>query len=226
MKRTETIEQSFDQWIEAGQTEKHYWRDVWHYRELFFILAWRDIAVRYKQTVAGIAWAIVVPLANMLIFTFIFHRMGGFQSVGEAPYALMVMAGMLPWTFFSNAVSNASQSIVNNANMISKVYFPRMLVPWSTVGVSLADLGFSLILVAGLMVWYEYIPNWRLLTLPIFIFLGMLAALGPAMLITALMVRYRDFRFIVPFIVQFGMFASPVAYSSAQVQAHISPGWF
>jgi lipopolysaccharide transport system permease protein len=218
--------EDFDHWIEAGRAERHYWLDLWRYRELFVILAWRDIAVRYKQTVAGAAWAIIQPLLNMIIMTIIFGRVAGLPSVGDAPYAIMVFAAMLPWQFFANAVSNASSSIVNNAGMISKVYFPRLIVPCATVGVSLVDFTVSLSILAGLMVWYEFLPTWRLLMLPAFILLAIVAALGPSMLITALMVRFRDFRFLVPFIIQFGMFVSPVAYSTAVVRDKLGEFWF
>lgn len=216
----------FDFWIESGHTERHYWRDLWRYRELLLILAWRDIAVRYKQTVAGVAWALVQPFLTMIIMTVIFSKVAGLQSIAGAPYAIMVFAAMLPWQFFANAVSNASQSVVNNSGMISKVYFPRLIVPFSTIGVSLVDLAVSLLILAGLMGWYHYLPSWRLLTLPIFVAFAMLAALGPATLLTALMVRFRDFRFLVPFIVQFGMYVSPVAYSSEEIHHKLGDTWF
>ncbi len=217
--------QDFDLWIEAGHTEKHYWRDLWRYRELLFILAWRDVAVRYKQTVAGAAWALVQPLVSILIMTVIFGKAAGLPSLGAAPYAIMVCAAMLPWQFFSNAVSTASQSLVNNANMISKVYFPRLIVPASSIFVSLVDFMISLAILAGLMTWYQFWPTWRIITLPLFIALAIFAALGPGLLITALSVRYRDFRFIIPFIVQFGMFVSPVGYSSELIRQKFGEGW-
>lgn len=218
--------EQFDHWIEAGRTERHYWQDLWRYRELFIILAWRDIAVRYKQTVAGAAWAVIQPLLNMIIMTIIFGKVAGLPSVGDAPYAIMVFAAMLPWQFFSNSVTNASGSIVNNAGMISKVYFPRLIVPCSTIGVSLVDFAVSLSILGGLMVWYQFLPTWKLLLLPAFILLAIVSALGPSMLITALMVRFRDFRFLVPFIIQFGMYISPVAYSTAVVREKVGDFWF
>ncbi len=219
-------ESGFDHWIEAGHSEKHYWRDLWSYRELFLILAWRDVAVRYKQTVAGAAWALVQPLLSMLIMTLIFGKVAGLPSIGGAPYAIMVFAALLPWQFFSNALTNASQSLVGNANMISKVYFPRVIIPGSSVLVSLVDFAVSFAILGGLMAWFSFAPTWRLLTLPVFILLAVVAALGPGLLITALTVRYRDFRFIVPFIVQFGMYVSPVAFSAEVVRAKIGEGWF
>jgi len=217
---------NFDLLIEAGQSEKRYWHDLWRYRELLLILAWRDVSVRYKQTVAGAAWAILQPLINMIIMTVIFGKVAGLPSLGTAPYAIMVFAAMLPWQFFSNAVSNAGQSVVNNAGMISKVYFPRAIIPTSSVIVSLVDFCVSLVILAGLMVWYDFWPTWRLATLPVFTFIAILAATGAGLFITALTVRYRDFRFIVPFVVQFGMYVSPVAYSSDVIREKFGTGWF
>ena len=208
----------FDLWLEAGQTEKHYWRDLWRYRELFAILAWRDVAIRYKQTVAGAAWAIVQPFLSMVIMTIIFGRVAGLPSEGAAPYAIMVFAAMLPWQFFANSLSSSSQSLVGNANLISKVYFPRMIIPTSAVVVACIDFLVSFVILIALMAWYRFIPSFRFATLPLFVLLAFLAALGPGLIITALNVKYRDVRFIIPFIVQFGMYASPVAYSSSLIR--------
>ena len=216
----------FDLWIEAGHTEKHYWTDLWRYRELFYILAWRDVAVRYKQTVAGAAWALLQPLVSMLIMTVVFGAIAGLPSEGNAPYAIMVFAAILPWQFFSNALSSASQSVVNNAQLISKIYFPRLIIPSSSVVVSLIDFGISLSILAALMVWYGFAPSWRLVTLPLFVLLAIIAALGPGLIITALTVRYRDFRIIIPFIVQFGLYVSPVAYSTSVVRAKLGETLF
>lgn len=217
---------SFDLWIEAGNTEKNYWLDLWRYRELLFILAWRDVAVRYKQAVAGASWALIQPLLSMLIMTLIFGKVAGLPSQEGAPYAVMVFAAMLPWQFFSNALSLSSQSVVANAHMISKVYFPRMLIPSASVLVSLVDFLVSFLILGGVMVWYQFWPSWRLLTLPFFIALAMISALGPGLLMTALSVRFRDVRFIVPFIVQFGMYISPVPYSSDVIRGKLGDGWF
>lgn len=216
----------FDLWIEAGHAEKHYWRDLWRYRELLLILAWRDVAVRYKQTVAGAAWALFQPFLSMIIMTFVFGRMAGLPSLGDAPYSIMVFAALLPWQFFANALSNAGQSIVSNSSMISKVYFPRVIVPASSILVSLVDFLISFLILGGLMVWFQFWPTWRFLTLPVFAAVGIIAAMGPGLLITALTVRYRDFRFLVPFIVQFGMFVSPVAYSSQVVREKLGETGF
>jgi len=216
----------FDFWIEAGRTEKHYWRDLWRFRELFFVLAWRDIAVRYKQTVAGAAWAVVQPLLSMIIMTVIFGKVAGLPSVGTAPYAVMVFAAILPWQFFSNALSSASQSLVGNANLISKVYFPRMIVPTSSVVVSFIDFLVCGVILLVLMASYRFWPTWHMLLLPFLVIWAIVAALGPGLIITALMVRYRDFRFLVPFIVQFGLYVSPVAYSSQIVREKFGDTWF
>jgi len=216
----------FDLWLEAGRTEKHYWLDLWRYRELFAILAWRDVAIRYKQTVAGAAWAIVQPLFSMLIMTVIFGKVAGLPSQGAAPYAIMVFAAMLPWQFFANSLSSSSQSLVGNANLISKIYFPRLIIPASAVVVACVDFLVSFIILGGLMAWYQFIPSIRLLTLPLFVALAFVAALGPGLIITALNVKYRDVRFIIPFLVQFGMYVSPVAYSSEVIRQKIGETWF
>jgi lipopolysaccharide transport system permease protein len=221
-----TKSEAFDLWIEAGRSEKHYWRDLWRYRELFYILAWRDVAVRYKQTVAGAAWALIQPLMSMLVMTVIFGKIAGLPSEGNAPYAIMVFAAMLPWQFFSNALSSSSQSVVSNASLISKIYFPRLIIPTSSVVVSLIDFVISCSILVGLMAWYRFAPSWRLLTLPFFVVLAIIAALGPGLIITSLTVRYRDFRIITPFIVQFGMYVSPVAYSSTVVRAKLGESLF
>ncbi|MCX6971990.1 MAG: ABC transporter permease [Verrucomicrobia bacterium] len=210
-------DEDFDLWIEAGHAEKHYWLDLWRYRELFVILAWRDVAVRYKQTVAGTAWALVQPFLSMVIMTLIFGRVAGLPSIGNAPYAIMVFAALLPWQFFSNALSASGQSVVSNRDMISKVYFPRIIVPTASVLVSFVDFLVSLLILAAMMAWYQFPPGWNLLALPAFMFLAAVSALGAGLVLTALTVQYRDFRFLVPFIVQFGMFVSPVGYNSAVI---------
>jgi lipopolysaccharide transport system permease protein len=204
--------------IEPGSAEKHYWLDLWRYRELFAILAWRDISVRYKQTVIGVAWALIQPLLTMLVMTVIFGRVAGLPSEGNAPYAIMVFAAMLPWTFFSTSLSSSSQSLVGNAQLISKVYFPRMIIPAASVIVSFVDFLISFAILVVLMVWYGFWPDWRILTLPLFMAIAFLAAIGPGLLITALNVKYRDFRYVIPFIVQFGLYISPVGFSSAVIR--------
>jgi len=203
--------------IEAGRAEKNYWHDLWRYRELFQVLAWRDISVRYKQTIIGVAWALIRPFLTMVVFTVIFGNVAKLPTEGSAPYALLVFAGMLPWTFFSTALAEASNSLIGNANLISKVYFPRLIVPTATVVVALVDFLISFSVLAGMMVWYQFVPGWQILLLPAFILLAFLASLGPGLWITALNVKYRDFRYIIPFLVQFGLYVSPVGFSSSVV---------
>jgi lipopolysaccharide transport system permease protein len=200
--------------IEPGRHERNYWRDLWRYRELFQVLAWRDLAVRYKQTVIGVAWAVIRPLLTMIVFTIIFGRIAKLPSEGSAPYPLMVFAGMLPWTFFSTGLSEASNSLVNNANLISKVYFPRLIVPTATVVVAFVDFLITFSMLVALMAWYRFMPGWQMLVLPAFVGLAFLVSIGPALWITALNVKYRDFRYVIPFIVQFGLYISPVGFSS------------
>jgi len=204
----------FDLLIEAGRAEKNYWRDLWRYRELFYFLAWRDILIRYKQTVIGIAWALIRPFLTMLVFTFIFSKVARLSAPGEVPYPLLVFAAMLPWQFFSTALGEASNSLIGNANLISKIYFPRLIAPAGSVITSFVDFLITLGLMLGMMVWYGFLPDWRLLTLPIFMALAFGAAFGAGLWFCALNVRYRDFRYIVPFIIQFGLYLSPVGFSS------------
>lgn len=203
--------------IERGRTERNYWKDIWRYRELFYILAWRDIKVRYKQTIIGALWGIIRPLLTMIVFTVVFSKIAGLPSEGNIPYAIMVYAAMLPWQFFSNALSESSGSLIGNANLISKVYFPRLIIPASSVIVSLIDFFVSFIVLLLLFAWYSYIPDWRVIFLPVFIILTFFIAFGAGLLFTALNVKYRDFRYIIPFVVQFGLYISPVGFSSSIV---------
>jgi lipopolysaccharide transport system permease protein len=203
--------------IEPGRQERHYWLDLWRYRELFQVLAWRDLSVRYKQTVIGVAWALIRPLLTMVVFTVVFGRIARLPSDGSAPYALMVYAGMLPWTFVSTGLAEASNSLVNNANLISKVYFPRLIVPTAAVVVAFVDFFISFAILVALFMWYRFLPSWHLIFLPLFIIFAFLASMGPSLWITALNVKYRDFRYIIPFIVQFGLYVSPVGFSSSVV---------
>lgn len=203
--------------IEPGRYERNYWADLWRYRELFRVLAWRDLAVRYKQTAIGAAWAVIRPFITMLVFTVIFGRIARLPSDGTAPYPLMVFAGMLPWTFFSTGLSEASNSLVYNANLISKVYFPRLIVPTATLVVAFVDFLITFVILILLMAWYQYPPGWQILVLPAFTLLAFLASMGPALWITALNVKYRDFRYVIPFIVQFGLYVSPVGFSSSVI---------
>jgi len=200
--------------IEPGNTEKNYWADLWRYRELFYILSWRDIKVRYKQTVVGAAWSVVRPLLTMIVFTVVFSRIAKLPTEGAAPYAILVYAAMLPWQFFSNALSEASNSLIGNANLITKVYFPRLIIPASSVITSFVDFAISFGLMLVLMAFYQYMPSWQIIFLPLFIILSFFTAFGIGLYLTALNVKYRDFRYIIPFIVQFGLYISPVGFSS------------
>jgi lipopolysaccharide transport system permease protein len=202
--------------IEAGRSERQYWQDLWRYRELLYFLAWRDILVRYKQTVIGVAWAVIRPLLTMAVLTFIFGRLAKMPA-GGIPYPILVFCGLLPWQFFATAFSESGNSLVSNAGMISKVYFPRLVVPVSSVITSFVDFLISAVLLGFMMIYYQYTPSASILMLPIFIGLAFATAFGSGLWISALMVRYRDFRFIVPFVVQFGLYISPVGFSSAVV---------
>lgn len=205
--------------LEPGRAERHYWRDIWDYRELFAILAWRDVAIRYKQTAIGVAWALLRPFITMVVFTVVFGRVAKLPTDGHTPYALMVFAGMLPWFLFSTILNDGSASLVTNANLVGKVYFPRIIIPGATAVVALVDLAVNLGMFAALMLWYGFMPTWRILFLPVFIGLAVAASLGPSLLMTALNVKYRDFRYIIPFLVQFGIYVSPVGFSSEVVPA-------
>jgi lipopolysaccharide transport system permease protein len=207
---TETI-------IQKGRIEKNYWRDIWLFRDLFYILSWRDLKVRYKQTVIGVVWSILRPLLTMLIFTFIFGRVARLPSDGNTPYSILVFAAMLPWQFFSNALSESSNSLIGNANLITKVYFPRLIIPASSVITSLVDLAISFVLLVLIMTYYQYVPPINIFFLPLFVLLAFIAAFGFGLYLTALNVKYRDFRYVIPFIVQFGLYISPVGFSSAIV---------
>jgi len=205
--------------LEPGRAEKNYWADLWRYRELFLILAWRDISVRYKQTIIGVAWAILKPFLTMVVFTVVFGRVAKLPSDGNTPYALMVFAAMLPWTLFSNALTESSNSLIGNANLISKVYFPRLIMPTATVITSFIDFLISFVILLGLMIYYRFAPGWNMLFLPLFILQAVLVSLGPGLWVTALNVKYRDFRYVIPFIVQFGLYISPVGFSSNVIPA-------
>jgi len=202
--------------IEAGRTEKNYWKDLWRYRELFYFLAWRDIIVRYKQTVIGITWALIRPVITMIVFTIVFGKIAKLPS-GNIPYPILVFAALLPWQFFANAFSEASNSLIGQAGMISKIYFPRLVIPTSAVIVSFVDFLISGVILVALMLWYGFVPSARIMTLPLFIILAFGAAMGAGLWIAALNVKYRDFRYVVPFIVQFGLYISPVGFSSSIV---------
>lgn len=216
-KQKEGKSQEWDLVIEPGRLEKNYWNDLWRYRELFYILCWRDIKVRYKQTVIGAAWSIIRPLLTTIIFTVVFSRVAGLKNPGGSPYALMVFAGMLPWQFFSNALSESSNSLVSNANLITKVYFPRMIIPASSVITSLVDFAISFSIMVLMFFWYGFLPSWHIVFLPVFILLAFMCAFGIGLYLTAVNVKYRDFRYIIPFIIQFGLYITPVGFSSSVI---------
>jgi lipopolysaccharide transport system permease protein len=201
--------------IEPGMTAKNYWRDLWHYRELIYFLAWRDTVVRYKQTVIGVVWALIRPALTMLVFVG-FRRLAGFPP-GKVPDPILVFAAVLPWQFFSSALSESSASLIGNANLISKIYFPRLLIPLAAVATTLIDFAITFALLLLLMLWYGFLPSWQIVALPFFILLAFGLAFGSGLFFAALNVEYRDFRYIVPFIVQFGLFVSPIAFSTADV---------
>ena len=203
--------------IEPGRAEVHYWRDLWHYRELFLILAWRDVAVRYKQTLIGVTWAVLRPFLTMVVFTVVFGKLAGLPSDGQVPYALMVFAGMLPWYLFSSALGGAADSLIGSANLIGKVYFPRIIIPAATIVTALIDFLISLVILVAVMLWYRFVPGWQILLLPVFVVLAVLASLGPGLWITALNIKYRDFRYVIPFLLQMGLYISPVGFSSSIV---------
>jgi lipopolysaccharide transport system permease protein len=206
--------------LEAGRADRQYWLDLWRYRELLFMLAWRDVAVRYKQTVIGVAWAFIRPFLTLVVFTVVFGQLAKLPTGSDVPYAVIVIGGLLPWTLFSTVLSDASFSVVGNSSLITKVYFPRLIIPLSTLAVALADFAVSLLILMGVMVWYGVMPGWQILLLPVFVALALLASFGPALWAAGLVVKYRDFRFVIPFLLQFGLYASPVGFSSTVVPEH------
>lgn len=211
--------EDFDLVIEPGKVEKNYWLDLWRYRELFYILAWRDIKVRYKQAVLGVAWSVIRPLLTMIVMIVIFSYIAKLPSDAGAPYGVMVLAAMLPWQFFSNSLSEASNSLIGNANLITKVYFPRLIIPASSVITSFVDLAISFGLLVLIMIFYRYVPSWHIVYIPLFILLAFFTSFGISLYFTAVNVKYRDFRYIIPFLVQFGVYVSPVGFSSNRVPA-------
>ncbi|MFZ0302288.1 MAG: ABC transporter permease [Terracidiphilus sp.] len=204
--------------VEAGRAERQYWKDLWRYRELFFFLAWRDLLVRYKQTVVGVSWSLIRPLLTMLILTVVFGKLGKMPS-GGSPYPLLVLCGMLPWNFFSTAISDSGNSLVGNSSLVAKIYFPRLILAASSVITSFVDLLISFAFLLALMVWYRFVPPLEAVCLPFFVLLAFGVSLGAGFWIAALMVKYRDFRFIVPFVAQFGLYLSPVGFQSNVVPA-------
>jgi lipopolysaccharide transport system permease protein len=205
--------------IEHGRSEKNYWQDLWRYRELFYILSWRDIKVRYKQTVVGAAWGLIRPVLTTVIFTIIFNRVAKLSSPGTAPYALMVFVGMMVWQFFSNALSESSNSLIGNTNLITKVYFPRLIIPASSIITSLVDFIITFGLMIIMFFIYRFVPPVKIFLVPLFVLLAFIPTFGVGLYTTALNVKYRDFRYIIPFVVQFGLYITPVGFSSSIVPA-------
>lgn len=202
--------------ISNGMTSKGYWQDFWRHREMLLFLAWRDILVRYKQTIVGASWVIIRPLLTMLVFTLVFGRIANLPSNG-VPYPLLVFAGMLPWFFFSSALTECSNSLVGNSNLLSKVYFPRLIVPASTLLVCVVDYLISCLLLFVMLVWYSHWPDWRILFLPLFSLFAAIIAFGLGLWAAALNVRYRDFRHLIPFLLQLGIYVSPVGYATTLI---------
>jgi lipopolysaccharide transport system permease protein len=203
--------------IRAGQVERQYWQDLWRYRELFSILAWRDIAVRYKQTTIGFAWALIRPFLTMVIFSVVFGSLAKLPAPTGVPYPVLVFSALLPWQLFSGALGTCSNSLLGNSNLISKVYFPRLIIPASGLIVNFVDFMISGMILLGLMIWFQFVPDWRILTLPIFIVIALAAAFGLGLWFAALNVKYRDFQYVLPFVVQMGLYISPVGFSSSIV---------
>lgn len=206
---------SFEVYIEPGRSERNYWKDLWRYRELFYILSWRDLKVRYKQTVIGVLWSVLRPLLTMVIFSFVFGKIARFPVPDGINYSVLVFAGLLPWQFFATGLSEASNSLIGNERLISKVYFPRMIIPAASVITSLVDFLISLGIMFGLLIWFGIVPSANLVFLPLFVIMAFLASFGVGVWLTALNVKYRDFKHVVPFLVQLGLYISPVGFTSA-----------
>ncbi len=203
----------FELIVEADKLKKNYWKDLWEYRELFYFLAWRDVLLRYKQTIIGIAWSIIRPFLTMIVLTVVFGNIAKLPSNG-IPYPILVYSALLPWQYFSNSFTEASNSLVSNSNLLTKVYFPRLIIPTTSIVVSLIDFLISFGMLILLMIYYQFLPSWQIIFIPLFLILATITSMGPAFIVSALNVQYRDFRYIVPFIVQFGLYLSPVGFSS------------
>ncbi len=209
------FKQKWDLIIKPGKASKNYWYDLWRFRELFLILSWRDISVRYKQTIVGIFWAFLRPLLTMIVFTTIFGKLAKLPSEGTAPYSIMVFSAMLPWQFFATAVQESSNSLVSNNQLVSKIYFPRLIIPASSMITGLIDFFISFFILLILMIVNDFTPSISMLMLPAFLLISILTAFGIGLYITSLNVKFRDFRYVIPFIIQFGLYISPVGFSSS-----------
>ena len=203
--------------IEPGSTARYFWRDLFSYRELFLVFAWRDISVRYKQTVIGLLWAVIRPFLTMVVFTVIFGSLANLPSEAGAPYAILVFSALLPWNLFSTSLADAGNSLVSNSSFITKVYFPRLIIPAAAIVTALVDFLISLFILFGLMIWYQYVPSWQIVFLPLFTVMAAFAALGPGLYLATMTAKYRDFRIIIPFALQFGLYVSPVGFSASVI---------
>lgn len=206
--------EQFDIIIKPETSFKNYFSDIWQYKDLFYILTWRDIKVRYKQTVIGILWSILRPLITMLVFTIVFSWIAKMPSEADVPYPILVFAAMIPWQFFANAISESSNSLISSGQLITKVYFPRIIIPASSTITSFIDLILSLIILFLLMLYYQYFPSWQIFFLPLALVQVFILAFGMGLILTTLNIKYRDFRYVVPFILQLGLYISPVGFSS------------
>jgi lipopolysaccharide transport system permease protein len=209
--------QTFTTTIDAKKRKQQYWKDLWTYRELFYFLSWKDILVRYKQTYIGVAWSVIRPFITMIVFTIVFSKLAKLPSDANVPYAILVFVALLPWQFFANALQDSGNSLISNSTMVSKVYFPRLIIPASSIITSLVDFMISFVLLIVLMVWYQFMPDWKIVLVPFFLLLAIVNALGLGLWLAALNVTYRDFRYIIPFLIQFGLYVSPVGFSSSVV---------
>lgn len=214
-----SADEMYEVTIRAGQTERLYWRDLFRYRELLLLLAYRDVSVHYKQTIIGILWALIRPLSTALVMVFVFSRIANLPTGGVPTYTLLVLSGMLSWQLFASTLNETSNSLVNNANLVSKVYFPRLIVPLSSLMVGLVDFVVCLPVLAGAMVFAGAVPTWRIAFFPVFLLMTLASAVSLGLWLCALNVRYRDVRYAIPFLAQFGLYLSPVPYSSSVVPA-------
>jgi len=200
--------------IKPNKTAKRFWKELWDYRELFLFLAWRDFLVRYKQTAIGVAWSVLRPVLTMMVFTVVFSRIAKLPSGSNAPYSVMIYSALLPWQFFSNTLNFGSNSLIISKNLVSKIYFPRIIIPSTTLIVSFIDFLISFIILLCLMIWFHFLPTWKIIVLPLLLLLAAILSLGITFFVSALNVKYRDFRYIIPFIIQFGLYISPVGFNS------------
>lgn len=214
-------EEHYDLVIKATKNRSSYWKEIWEYKDLLYILVWRDIKVRYKQTFLGVLWSILQPLLTMVVFTFIFSQIAELPTEAKAPYPILVFSALIPWQFFSSAISGAGSSLIANQALITKVYFPRTVIPASTVIASMFDMIISLAILIFLIVYYSFIPSWKICLLPLLVLHVFLFTMGLSLLISSYNIKYRDFRYIIPFAIQFGLLISPVGFSSTVIPENL-----